>query len=191
MGLKWIGRWCLLLILVGAAACGPAANVTPDFVVLEATIDVGSITLRDATPVAVEPDEVTLAEAAPRLPFAVSLPTAVPAGFTADELVEVVAPEVFEAGDYASLIVTWENADGATVRLHLTTVTADAPSVGSVGQGEAVLVKGLPATLLQTQGLGPDRLSLSWRSGEVDYRLTAEGDALTGDDLLHMAESIP
>jgi len=190
MHLKRVGRWLVLMSLV-AAACSPAANPTPEFVELEGTIDVGNITIRDATQAAVAPAEMTLAEAEPRLPFAVSLPTAVPDGFAPDEFVEVVAPETAEAGDYASLIVTWANAGGATVRLHLSTVTPDAPAVGAVGQGEAVLVKGLPATLLQTQGLGPERLTLTWRSGAVDYRLTAEGDVLTGDDLLHMAESIP
>jgi hypothetical protein len=192
---KWIGSTVRGLVLVGllSAAAGCAAGTpTPEWVVVDQDIDTDSIVISSgATQAPVVPDEVSLADAEARLPFAVALPSAMPAGFVQDELVEVVAPEDAEADDYASLIVSWENADEATVRLQVSTTAAGAPAVGSVGSGQAVTVKGQPATLQQTQGLGPERVTLTWQTGGLDYRLTASGGALTGDDLLAMAESIP
>ncbi len=198
MNRNWMGsvaRWVGLLALLGAAACsaGPqSGQPTPQWVELDRDINVDSIVISGgATQAPVVPEEMSLVEAEARLPFAVALPGAVPAGFTQDAVVEVVAPEAAEAGDYASLIVTWENADEAAVRLTISTIVADAPEVGSVGSGEAVTVKGQPGTLQQTQGLGPDRVTLTWANGGLAYRLSATGGALTGDDLLALAESIP
>lgn len=195
---KWIGsvaRWVGMLALLGAAACsaGPqSGQPTPQWVELDRDINVDSIVIGSGpTQAPVVPEEMSLAEAEARLPFAVALPSAVPAGFTQNELVEVVAPEAATADDYASLIVTWENADEAIVRLTISTIVPGAPEVGSVGSGTAVTVKGQPATLQQTQGLGPDRVTLTWASGGLAYRLAATGGALTGDDLLALAESIP
>lgn len=195
MSRTWIGsgaRLVVLLSLLGAAACSADTPSTTEWVELDQDINVDSIVISSgATQAAVTPVELSLAEAEARLPFAVALPGAVPAGFVAAALVEVVAPEAAQPGDYASLIVTWENADEASVQLQISTIGAGAPAVGSVGSGTAVTVQGRPATLQQTQGLGPDRVTLTWERDELSYRLTAAGGALTGDDLLAMAESIP
>ncbi len=198
MDWNWIGkvaRGLVVLGVLGAAACSAPASdpqPTPQWVELDRDINVDSIVISSGpTPAPVVPVEVSLADAQALLPFAVALPSAVPAGFVPSELVEVVAPEAAEAGDYASLIVTWENAAEATVRLTISTIVAGAPAVGSVGSGEAVTVQGQPGTLQQTQGLGPDRVTLTWANGGLAYRLSATGGLLTGPDLLAMAESLP
>lgn len=176
------------------AGCGGAATATDtggDWVVLDGVeIDPDAILLRGATEEAVAPVEMDRAAAEAVLPFALSLPAWVPEGFAALEAVEVVAPEEVQAGDYASVIVTWEDTAGAQVQLQVS-ANAAGPGLSAAGAGEAVTVNGGPATLIETQGLGPSRLSLSWGRMGLDYRLTADADALTGDDLVRMAESIP
>ena len=188
----------LLLLLTAcstpAATGTPAADQgTPGWVELDTEIDGDSIVIRSAaTDVPVVAEDLSLSEAEARLPFAVALPAAIPAGFVQDDVVQVVAPEQgADAGEYASVIVTWENADGAEVQLTTSTIVADAPAVGSVGSGTEVTVKGQPATLQATQGLGRDRVTLSWQMNGLAYRLAATGGALTGDDLLALAESLP
>jgi hypothetical protein len=106
--------------------------------------------------------------------------------------VQVVAPaQGAVEGEYASVIVTWENADGAELQFSISTAAEDAPAVGAAGTDTAVTVQGQPGTLTESSGLGPDRVTLAWSDGGLGYRLSAEGGALTGDDLLAVAESLP
>jgi hypothetical protein len=183
-----------VVALLAACSGQPAATETGEddgWVVLdEVDIDVDSILLSGATRVAVAPEELSLAEAQARLPFPLRLPAWTPAGFAALNLVEVVAPEEAELDDYASAMVTWEDAAGAQVQLQVS-VNGTGPQLGAAGDSETVTVNGDPATLVQSQGLGPSRLSLNWGRAGLDYRLTADGGALSGDDLVRMAESIP
>ncbi|MCC7360921.1 MAG: hypothetical protein IT317_15670 [Anaerolineales bacterium] len=189
------GGWlaAALLLLLTACSAPAAGQPTAEWVELDTEIDADSIVIRSAaTDVPVVAEDLSLSEAEARLPFAVALPAVVPAGFAQDDVVQVVAPEQGAApGGYASVIVTWENPDGAEAQLTISTIVADAPAVGAVGSGTAATVKGLPATLQETQGLGRDRVTLTWEMNGLAYRLSATGGALTGDDLLAMAESLP
>jgi len=181
----------VMALLAGCGGQATATDTSGDWVVLDdVEIDVDAIRLRGATEEAVAPVEMDRAAAEAVLPFALNLPAWVPEGFGALEAVEVVAPEEVQAGDYASVIVTWEDPGGAQVQLQVS-ANAAGPGLGAAGAGETVSVNGSPATLIETQGLGPSRLSLSWGRMGLDYRLTADGDALAGDDLVRMAESIP
>jgi hypothetical protein len=190
--------WPLALVLglaALAAACGGQAGPAGDdngsgWVVLDDDIALDDIVVSGGADEPVTPAQMSLSEAQAALPFAVALPAWVPPGFVLHDQVEVIAPETAAAGDYASLILTWEDADGAEVQLQVSTLAADQPSVGAAGLGEPVTVNGLPATLLATQGLGPDRLALVWARAGLSYRLSATGGVLAGDQLLQMAESI-
>jgi hypothetical protein len=153
-------------------------------------IDVDAITISGAEQDEIVPVEMDRAAAESALPFALVLPAWVPEGFAALDTVEVVAPEEAEPDDYASVILTWEDADGAQVQLQVS-VNAEETQFGAAGESEAVAVNGNAATLVETRGLGPSRLTLSWHHTGLDYRLTADGGALASDDLLRMAESIP
>jgi len=185
---------CAAMMLL--AGCGGQATATETasddvWVVLDdVEIDPDAILLRGAPDEAVAPEEMTRAAAEARLPFVLPWPAWTPEGFAALDLVEVVAPEEVQAGDYVSVILTWEAADGAQVQLQVS-ANAAGPGLGGAGRGQEVTVNGKPATLVETQGLGPSRLSLSWGREGLDYRLTADEDAVTGDDLIRMAESIP
>jgi hypothetical protein len=190
--------WRLALVLglaALAAACG--GQTAPDgddggsgWVVLDDDIALDDIVVPGGADEPVAPAQMSLSEAQAALPFAVALPAWVPPGFVLRDQVEVIAPETAADGDYASLILTWEDPDGAEVQLQVSTLAADQPSVGAAGLGQAVTVNGLPATLLETQGLGPDRLTLSWTRTGLSYRLSATGGVLAADQLLQMAESI-
>jgi len=180
-----------MLLLAGCGGQAAATDTGGDWVVLDdVDIDPEAILLHGATEAAVAPVEMDRAAAEAVLPFALHLPGWVSEGVAERELVEVVAPEEVQAGDYASVIVTWEDTAGAQVQLQVS-ANAAGPGLGAAGAGESVSVNGNPATLIETQGLGPSRLSLSWGRMGLDYRLTADGDALAGNDLVRMAESIP
>jgi hypothetical protein len=182
-------------LALGLAACGGQAAATETagdgWVVLDdVEIDVDSILLSGAEQDEVAPAEMDRAAAEALLPFALALPAWVPEGFAALELVEVVVPEDAQPNDYASVIVTWEDADGAQVQLQVS-ANAEGPQFGAAGASEEVAVNGNAATLIETQGLGPSRLTLSWHHTGLDFRLTADGGAMQSADLLRMAESIP
>jgi hypothetical protein len=183
----------LALALLAAACGGQAAGDDANgagWVELDDNISLDGLAVPGGADEPVAPAQMSRAEAEARLPFAVTLPAWVPEGFTLNDQVEVVAPADAAAGDYASLILTWENPEGAEVQLQVSTTLADQPPVGAAGLGQAVLVDGLPATLLETQGLGPDRLTLTWLRAGLNYRLSATGGVLAGEQLLQMAESI-
>jgi hypothetical protein len=197
--------WGLALVLALAAlaaACGSQPSPADEgsgsgWVVLDDDISLDGIVVPGGADEPVAPSQMSLSEAAAVLPFAVALPAWVPPGFALRDRVEVIAPEAdagrgvqLNAPAYASLILTWEDPDGAEVQLQVSTLAADQPSVGAAGLGQTVNVNGLPATLLETQGLGPDRLSLAWARAGLSYRLSAAGGVLAADQLVQMAESI-
>lgn len=178
-----------------AAACGGQTAATGDdaggsgWVVLDEDISLDGLRVEGASePVA--PAQMSQAAAAAVLPFAIELPAWVPDGLILNELVEVIAPEQPSAGDYASLILTWQDGEGAEVQLQVSTPAGSQPRVGAAGLGQEVTVNGQPGTLLETQGFGPARLSLAWTRAGLNYRLTATSGRLAGPDLLRMAESI-
>lgn len=184
-----------LALGLSATACGGQAASTDDdtggsgWVVLDEDISLDGLRVEGASePVA--PAQMSQAEAAAVLPFAIELPAWAPDGFVLNELVEVVAPEQPRAGDYASLILTWQDGEGADVQLQVSTAADSQPHVGAAGLGQEVTINGQPGTLLETQGFGPARLSLAWTRAGLNYRLTATGGTLAGTDLLRMAESI-
>jgi hypothetical protein len=182
----------LIFALTACGGQGTATETVDDgWVVLDdVEIDVDSIVLSSPTEQVVAPEEMDRATAENILPFDLTLPGWVPAGFAALELVEVVVPENAQPDDYASVIVTWEDEAGAQVQLQVS-ANAVGPQFGAAGASEAVSVNGNAATLVETQGLGRSRITLSWGHTGLDYRLTAEGGALESADLLRMAESIP
>jgi hypothetical protein len=183
----------LMVLAALAAACGgqPAGEGSGSgWIELDDDISLDGIVISGGADEPVAPSQMSLSEAEAALPFAVGLPAWVPPGFALRDRVEVIAPETAAAGDYASLILTWEDPDGAEVQLQVSTLAADQPAVGAAGLGQPVTVNGLPGTLLETQGLGPDRLSLSWSRAGLSYRLSATGGSLAAEQLLQMAESI-
>lgn len=190
----WRLALALALAALVAACGGQAASEGEDggsgWVVLDDDISLDGIVVPGGGDEPVAPAQMTLAEAEAALPFAVALPAWVPPSFALQDQVEVIAPETTGAGDYASLILTWADPDGAEVQLQVSTLAADQPAVGAAGLGQPVTVNGLPATLLETQGLGPDRLTLAWSRASLSYRLSATGGVLAADQLLQMAESI-
>ena len=46
-------------------------------------------------------------------------------------------------------------------------------------------------SLWRQSGFAADRLMLDWTRGTVSYRLSADAEAVTREDLVRMAESVP
>jgi hypothetical protein len=143
------------------------------------------------TPVA--PQTMSQAEAQAQLLFHYALPAWTPAGFVLQDQVEVVLPSRAGNGAYAGVIITWLKPDESALRLQVASRPADQPSLGGAGSSQAASVNGEPAVLVQSgsASLGQARLSLAWQRSGLSYSLSADPGAVTADDLVRMAESIP
>ncbi len=188
------------LALVALAACGPngTSSGTPagrpvEWVEIEGTVSLDDLDLDAFMQGAGDaaPESVSLAEAQARLPFAVALPAWVPEGFSVLDEVEVVQGQAEAAPAYASVIVTWEDDAGASLDLQIATAGQGQARLGSAEGGEAASVNGAPATLARSHRTGSERLTLSWTRASLAYQLSAEGEAVSADDLLRVANSIP
>jgi hypothetical protein len=178
----------MLVLLVACGGSGAATEMPDDgfFELDNFTLD--GIVFSTREPLV--PEALSQAEAQARLPFTLPLAAEAPVGFVLLDRVEVVAPETVDEGEYASAILTWENAAGDQVQLQVSAGEAARAPLGAAGDGQAVSVNGAPGTLVEARGLGPARLTLSWSRAGLDYRLAASSGTLDGAALLAMAESI-
>ena len=173
-------RWMLTLLL--CAACGSGAPA-PNWQSIEVTVEVGRIVT--APPV----ETMSLTDAQAQLPFEFHLPTWLPDDFVLQDMVEAVLPT--EDWPYGEVVVTWLDADDATLSLSATTTPdIDSGFIGG-GQTENVTVNEQAATLTRL-GLktAPRQLTLAWEIEGVRYLLEVGGDVLTEAELLKVAESL-
>ncbi len=170
-----------------ASACAPQAAPS-GWVPIEATLSVDHLPIPSPAEIA-EPVSMPLAEARAQLPFAFELPAWTPEGFALHDEIEAVLPT--ESSPYASVTLTWQNADEEMIMLQASVNAGAGSQLTGVGEVEQVQVRGQPATLTRL-GLksAPRRLSLSWGQDGVTYTLTAEGGVLSAEELIGMAESL-
>jgi hypothetical protein len=187
---------CLLLtfLLAACGAPGPtAASATDDgtggWVELENDFVLDESSFEKVTPAPVEPVSMSQSEALAQLPFAYAVPTWAPEGFGLQEQVEVLQPA--SGLGYTSVSLTWLGADDSALYLQVAQADADQPALGAAGDTEAVTVNGQRATLVRSQGLGAERLSLTWLRDGLTYTLTAAGGDVAPEVLQRMAESVP
>jgi hypothetical protein len=134
------------------------------------------------------PESMSLDEARLAVPFAFGAPAWTPPGFQLQSQTEVIVPTSQDG--LASVNLSWQNAQGAAIELSISQGAGGAALAGAGGDSRSLQINGQPASLRHQTGLGTDRLVLSWTRTPLAYRLTADAGAATGDDLVHMAESI-
>ncbi len=175
------------VLVMLASACAPQAAPS-GWVPIEATLSVEHLAVPTRAETA-EPVSIPLADARPHLPFAFELPAWTPEGFALQDEVEAVLPA--DSSSYASVLLTWQNAEEEMITLQASVNAGAGSQLTGVGTVEQVQVNGQPATLTRL-GLksAPRRLSLSWGHDGVTYTLTAEGGVLSAEELIGMAESI-
>ena len=170
-----------------AAACG-AAPQQVNWVTLDKNIPIDQLHVAPTSVPPAAPVAMSQAEARAALPFDFGVPAWAPDGFQLQDSAAVVAAP---GAAYASVSLSWENADGAQINL---TVSQSAPGdagLAGAGSTQSVQVNGQPASLRQSKGLGAGRLTLSWARAGLDYRLAGATDTVDGPRLVQMAESIP
>lgn len=175
-----------LLILAGACAPSSEPETPSGWVTLDATLSVENLPIRQPTE---EPVSMRLADAQARAPFKFGIPAWTPEGFALQDEAEVVLPT--DASPYASVLLTWQNADEEAITLQASVNEQAASQLTGAGTTEQVRVNDQPATLTRL-GLrdAPRRLSLSWNQNGVVYTLTAGGGVLSAEESIRMAESI-
>jgi hypothetical protein len=199
-------RWLLVMAVMAlAAACGgqpgPQAEddssggglrwveLDPDAISLEG-LDLGDDDAETETePADDEPVAVSRAAAEAALPFTLALPAWAPAGYELQDEVELIGPDASTGA--ATVLLTWRHAENADIVLSVSNGAGG--GLGQAGPGESteVTVKGQPARLLHSQGLGAERLSLQWSAQGLDYGLSTTGSAVSAADLIQMAEAVP
>jgi hypothetical protein len=177
----------------GGAAPAPGAPSTPvnssGWVTLNQDISVEQLPPLSPTTEPIAPKVMSPDEARSTAPFAFGVPAWVPAGFQLQAQAEVISPT--STVGYTSVNLDWQNAQGAVIELTVSHSEAGSSLLGGSGSAESLQVGGQPATLRHQTGFGADRLTLSWTRGSLAYRLTADADAATRDDLVRMAASVP
>jgi hypothetical protein len=173
------------LWLLAVAAC-TASPQKVDFVVLDQDIPIDQIHVSPTSTPLPKALSMSLAEAAAAVPFAINPPAWVPDGF---QLVDTV--EVTSGASGARVDLSWQDTNGATINLTLSTGAASETRLAAAGTDETISLNGKPATLRRSTGLGSSRLVLTWTSDDLAYRLAAPADALDTAGLIRMAESIP
>jgi hypothetical protein len=169
-----------------ASACGPGAAPS-GWEPIEATLSVEHLAV-PAPAEDAEPVSLPLAEAQSQLPFTLALPTWAPDGFQLLNEVEVILPA--DSSQPASITLTWQNADEDVITLQASVNGSGAQQLMGGGTTEQVTVNGQPATLTRLGLKGAPRgLSLSWSQSGADYTLAAEGDVLSAEEIVRMAES--
>jgi hypothetical protein len=165
------------LLVVWLAACSAAP--TAQWQALEITVEAERFVTKAAPAEALE--TLSFAEAQARLPFALALPQNVPADYELAPEVEVIS-----AAQSVSALLTWQNADDATLTLQ---VTNGAEALGLGRNPQIATVHEQRATLTQSGSLNSERWSLTWARAGLTYTLAA--DTLAPDVLVTLAESIP
>jgi hypothetical protein len=183
-----------VLALFAALLFSPSARAALQYLFR----DIGGITYEQevapSTPVpesqvTIVPQEtMLLAKAQEKLPYEIHLPAWVPDGFT-------MAPSVrisYFGERFTPVEITWYGDNGGAIILmigqpvnwqvdldHLKEVQVNGQPAGLTGGG-------WDADSGQWTG---DQLTLTWKRGEVMYQLN--GNGLSEDEMLHVAESIP
>lgn len=172
--------WMLILLFCAACDGSPAPNWQP----IDVTVEVGR--MMTAPPA----ETLLLAEAQAQLPFEFNLPTWLPEGFVLQDEVEAVLPT--EDWSYGEVTVTWLTADDAALTLRATTVPETVSDLVGAGKTESATVNGQAATLTRLGvKTAPRQLVLAWEVEDVRYELEVGGEALTQEELIKVAESIP
>jgi len=186
------------LALLAALVFSPAAQAAIDRVVRQ----IGGVNFvgpneaeANATPlpesqITIVPDEVlSLTEAQAKLPYAVSLPTWVPDGFSLSTTVRIS----YFGERYTPVDITWSGPDPMVGGI-LLTVGQPVQWYVDTDHLEEVQINGQSAGLTggnwnadSGQWSGDDH-TLTWMKGDVMYRLSGR---LPVEDLIKMAESIP
>ena len=194
------------VVVVFVAACGgspsgPAAPPAPHGLSSEAgdantdnAWAVLSQSSRVATPVAstpaapAAPEVMSPAEAQAAAPFAFGVPAWAPPGFELQPQAELIAPPASDA--FASVALSWQNAAGASIGL---VISQDKWGLGLTGTGtdpQPVQIGSQLGSLSRQSGFAADRLVLDWTLGALSYRLSADAEAVSREDLVRMAESV-
>lgn len=193
---------CLALALTFAIS--PAARARVNDVLRS----VGGLVFSETTlypggsgPVRIFPEQkVTVEQAAEMLPFSFNLPEWAPPGFVfeADQVVVMNDPD--EALNYVRL--GWQN-QAARAGLHLTLSwwPGEEKSNGYIvgpDSLEEVSVNGQPAAIVRgawnvdtEEWGGADLIALHWERDGITYHLDGAERAVTVEDLMRMAESVP
>lgn len=151
-------------------------------------------------PTIIPAQALTLDEARQTFPAAFSLPAWLPDGYQMNP--ELSLTDFSENGNhFVSLLVTYQDeARGTAFFLNINHSPAGEEYSQIIGPGsvEEVSINGRPAGLVrgiwnsQTRQWDDDQhLSLFWQAGGAAYDLSAHEFALSKEDLLRIAESIP
>jgi hypothetical protein len=188
----------LCLALIAALAFSPAAQAAFNKVVRQ----IGGVTFlgpdemeAKQTPIpesqiTIVPEErLPLSEAQAKLPYAISLPTWVPEGFTMATSVRIS----YFGTKYTPVEITWSGTDPMVGGIILT-VGQPVQWLVDMDHLQEVQINGQPAGLTggnwdadSGQWTGDDQ-TLTWMKGDVMYQLSSR---LPVEDLIRVAESIP
>lgn len=145
---------------------------------------------------------MTLEEAQETVPFAFSLPAWAPDGFEINSNVSLLPPT--EYSEHWQIFIRWQKGSSGqegyeTLNLEITYTPAGGRSLGYIvgmGSVEVVEIKGQLAALVrgywnagQKDWQETDILTLTWKQGEVIYKL--ESRSAAAEDLIRIAESLP
>jgi hypothetical protein len=186
------------MALIAALAFSPTAQAALNRIVQE----IGGVTFlgpdeteANAIPVpesqvTIVPEErLSLSEAQAKLPYAISLPTWVPEGFSMSTVVRIS----YFGTKYTPTEITWSGSDPMVGGIILT-VGQPVEWLVDTDHLEEVQINGQPAGLTSGnwnadsgQWTGGDQ-TLTWMKGDVMYRLSSR---LPVEDLIRVAESIP
>ena len=145
-------------------------------------------------PVTIIPtEEMSLEEARSILPFAIDLPTSIPAGYAREEKISILR---FEDG-VERVFIHWSAPEKALLEMEIENTTEPKWLVGPESI-EEVLVHGKPAALVRggwnadtKQWDNMDTLTLYVPYKEQTYIFVAREDDIMVDQLIHIAESLP
>ena len=143
--------------------------------------------------VTIIPEEVLpLAQAIEKLPFAISLPTWVPDGFSMGSPARIS----YFPNNVTPVYITWYGSDRNVGNIELMIMGQRVSWLVDTESLREVQINNQPAALVggswdadSGQWNSESDVSLTWLKGEVTYRLSSPGAAV--EDLIRMAESIP
>lgn len=171
-----------------ATASAEAPTSTPPATGRPAMIEVTAIATIQPDPLLGTPvDTTSLAEAQAQVPFTLTLPTWLPAGF-------IRRDEVGLASDRSWVMLQWDHPSNKAITLLIS--RDDTPYPAAPGSTEFVTVNGQTAALI-TGGWDFEtgawdlarQVTLKWQPADLYYLLSARG-SVPADDLMRMAGSI-
>jgi Domain of unknown function (DUF4367) len=188
----------LCAVLAVTLLVSPAARAA----VLSFLRDIGGVSFQETTAypgsedISTVPEEIlSLEDAQAKLPYAVSLPTWVPEGFTRDADVRIT----HFSEEYTPVTITWrgKTADGGDTLFELMIgqntgsmiVGPDALETVQINGQDAAVVSGMWSADEKAWATENTGLFLIWSRGDTTYSLFSP--ALPREDLILIAESIP